>query len=274
MSEETSPESILSVPEAIPETGDIPPVDPTPETDNPPPYDWKKDIHPDVANDKLWESIPDIKTLTKMAADNARYNVGAVKIPAPDAPQDQWDAFYKKLGKPDTIDAYTVSEKGQGDETVTKLRSAAHRASLTPAQWNVMRDGYADVLEEQIAVQREEMRQAEDTLKAEWGGAYEGNVKRMQKAIRLYGGDEALQSVLKGGLGNDVYFLKMMDRFSKALRDERIIRDDTDSPNASSDNLKAELDDIAKSEAYLSPHHADHEKAMKRAKYLFEVLYN
>ena len=266
VAEENAPESILEAPETI--------SDPTPETDNPPPYDWKKDIHPDVAKEKLWDSIPDIKTLTKVAADNARYNIGAIKIPASDAPQEQWEAFYTKLGRPADTSAYTLSEEGAKDPTVSSLRDVAHRAGLTPTQWNIMREGYNGAVEEKIAAQREEHRAAEDALKAEWGGAYEINVKRIQKAVMQLGGEEALNSVVEKGLGNDVHFLKMMSRIGKALRDERIISDDVDSPDSNPEVLKSELDSLTRSEAYLSSYHKDHNAAVARAKTLFEIIYN
>ena len=266
MSEESAPESILELPEII--------IEPTVESDNPPPYDWKKDIHPDVAKDKLWESIPDLKTLTKVAADNARYNIGAIKIPATDAPKEQWDAFHAKLGWPADTSAYTLSEEGAKDPTVVGMRDVAHRARLTPTQWDVMREGYNGAVEEKALAQREEYRAAEDALKAEWGGAYDTNVKRIQKAILHLGGEEALNSVVDKGLGNDVHFLKMMSRMGKALRDERIIMDDTASSGNDPEALKSELTSLTGSEAYLSPYHKDHDQAVARAKTLFEIVYN
>ena len=266
MSEESAPESILELPEAT--------VEPTVESDNPPPYDWKKDIHPDVAKDKLWESIPDLKTLTKVAADNARYNIGAIKIPSPDAPTEQWEAFYTKLGRPADETAYTLSEEGAKDERVASLRGVAHRAGLTPTQWNIMREGYNSALEATQVETREQYRQAEESLRAEWGGAYDTNVKRIQKAILHLGGEEALNSVVDKGLGNDVHFLKMMSRMGKALRDERIIMDDTGSPGNGPEAIKSELASLTGSEAYLSPYHKDHDQAVARAKTLFEIVYN
>ena len=266
MAEETAPESILEAPET--------PSDPTPETDNPPPYDWKKDIHPDVAKEKLWESIPDIKTLTKVAADNARYNIGAIKIPAPDAPQEQWDAFYTKLGRPADTSAYTLSEEGAKDPIISGLRDVAHRAGLTSTQWNIMREGHNSAVEAKVAEQQEEYRQAVDALEARWGGAYKANVKRIEKAITQFGGQEAFESIHRKGLANDVHFLMMMDKFGKALRDERIISDDVDSPDNNPEVLKSELDSLTRSEAYLSSYHKDHNSAVARAKTLFEIIYN
>lgn len=268
MAEETPVGAVLEPTAPVPE----PPAEPTPETDHPAPYDWRNDIHPDVKNDKVWESVKDVKSLTKAYADATRYNVGAVKIPAPDAPPEAWNAFYEKLGRPADSTAYTLSEEAQANPIMTGMREVAHQAGLTPSQWEKLRDGYNSGIEAQNAAHQERHRAAVADLKAAWGGAYEQNVSRIERTIKQLGGDEALASVVDRGLGNDVPFIKMMHTVAKVLRDEKIVTGDLPgipTPEAT----KAEIEKITGSAAYLDGRHPDHESLVARVRTLYELLY-
>lgn len=264
MPDESQPTTVLEPSVTVPE--------PTAETDNPPVYDWRQDIHPDVKNDKVWESVKDVKTLTKSYSDAVKYNVGAVKIPAADASPETWNAFYEKLGRPSDSTSYVLSEAAAADPLMAGMRDVAHQAGLTPSQWDKLRDGYNQGIESKNAANVEAYRAAEADLKASWGGAYDQNVSRIQRTIKQLGGDEALTSVVDRGLGNDVPFLKMMHKAAKALQDEKIVSGDMNGA-PTTEASKAELDKLTASKEYLDGRHPEHDAAVARAKYLFEVLY-
>lgn len=261
------------MPEAAVDTQTEQPVTPDAKTDDVKPYDWKQDIHPDVKSEKVWESIPDLKTLTKAYADAAKYNVGAVKIPAPEAPAEVWSAFYEKLGRPASPEAYRLSEEAAKDSMLSGMRGVAHAAGLTPSQWQLLSEGYSRHIAEQAKAKQAEYRDADDQLKSDWGGAYPKKLGILQKAIKQIGGDEVMDAIVSSGLGNHTGFIKMMAKMSEALVDERIVSGELVG-QMSSESAKAELDTLVASKAYLNGHDAGHNAAVARAKQLFEFLYN
>lgn len=261
--------------EAAVDTSTEQPVAPDtdPKADNPAPYDWKQDIHPDVKAEKVWESIPDLKTLTKAYADAAKYNVGAVKIPAPEAPAEAWNAFYEKLGRPASPEAYRLSEEAAKDQLLSGMRNVAHSAGLTPSQWQLLSEGYSRQMAEQQKVRMAEYREADEALKADWGGAYPKKLGLLQKAIKQIGGDEVMAAIESHGLGNNVGFIKMMAKMAEALVDEKIVSGELVG-QMSNESAKAELDVLVASKAYLRGDDPGHNAAVARAKQLFELLYN
>lgn len=64
-------------------------------------------------------------------------------IPAADAPKEQWDAFYKTLGRPDAPTAYQFDGADKNDpKFVAKLQEVFHKHNLLP---NQAKGVYADV---------------------------------------------------------------------------------------------------------------------------------
>lgn len=66
-------------------------------------------------------------------------------VPAADAPKEQWDAFYKTLGRPDAADAYTLTP-GEGvnhDADFMKgIKGLFHEAGLTQKQAETIQKGF------------------------------------------------------------------------------------------------------------------------------------
>lgn len=244
-------------------------VDPTPD---PVPYDWRADIHPDVKADKVWESVPDLKTLTKAYADATKYNVGALKLPAADAPPEEWAKVYDKLGRPSSPEGYQIPEQVK-TPTIEAMRGVAHTAGVNSKQWDTIMAGLARTQQDQLQAQKEESTAATDQLKADWGGAYDRNLGLVQRVIRTYMGDDGLETVVKSGLGNNVSWLKGMATMAKALEEQGVINGDVEGVMGK-EAAKDALDTLTLSKEYMDASHPNHRQTVEKVTKLFELLYS
>lgn len=236
-------------------------------------YDWHTDIHPDVKDDEVWKSVPDVKTLTKAYADANRYNVGAIKMPGKDATPEDWSNFHKKLGRPESVEGYTLHEQFKDDPTAIAMRAVAHSAGLTPAQWEKVSEGWGRIQNEGNAASAASRDETVASLRGEWGAAYDRKIGLVQRMIRTYGGEETFGKLSTNAIGNDPGFLKLMASVAEAMAEEELISKNVDGAETIEDAQK-ELDVLTASKAYLKNNDPGHAAAVKRATQLFEMVYN
>lgn len=113
---------------------------------------------PDTYKDRPW--LKDVDSVDKLLAkaDGAMKLVGTrpAGIPAADAKPEEWEAYYKAIGRPDAPSGYQLEGADKSDPKITPLVLAAfHKAGLTPAQakevWTSVRSGAATISTEQQA---------------------------------------------------------------------------------------------------------------------------
>jgi len=253
-------------------------TDPTPTSEPtveaPEPYDWHSDIHPEVKDDPIWKSTPDIKTLTKAYADATRYNVGAVKMPGKDATPEEVSAFYAKLGRPASPEAYALSDTYKESAVLQAMRPVAHSAGLTPKQWETLQEGLSRIEGEQAKSVAASRDATIEELQGEYGAAFDNNIALAQRLIRTYGGEETWEKLSTAPIGNDPGFLRMMVQVAKAMAEEELIDSGMAEPGMNKDDLLREIDTLTSSRAYLKDSDPGHEAAVARASKLFQMAYN
>ncbi len=159
--------------------------------------------------------------------------VGAntVVIPSEDANEDQINAFYTKLGRPEDKASYKfnipegvkVSEK-----EIEAFKDDAFKAGLSPKRANqifeslVTRQSTNLSAEQTEAarVKQERLEEEKTKLLAEWGPSnYDRNMLEVEKALATFG-DEGLKSVLEeAGLKDHPKIANMLFKASRAISD-------------------------------------------------------
>jgi len=140
----------------------------------------------------------------------------ALVPPGEGAGQDEWNAFYEKLGRPEKPEGYQfkmpegVPEDMPYDaESAEKFKAWAHEAGLTPSQAQVIHDKFlADTAARMGSAQQDIMKTVEDAHRAivkEWGDpeseTYQRNVELADRAARKLGLVDALKR--RGVIGAD-----------------------------------------------------------------------
>lgn len=231
-----------------PAAGATPPPAGTPPSP-PPPTE-----HPFPADIQVSDAIKTkFKTVNALATayenlEKAFGQKAASAIPATDAPADQWDAFYTKIGRPAKPEEYEIPQ-GLGkptDPLVKDVLAAGFKSGLTKTQMNSVFSAYLRASSEVIA--QNEKQQADAALNnkmslikdPDFGKDYEGNIAHTTKFIKAQFGDELISEVGKSPALVKAFY-KMarnwsgddnvaVSRFSQSPADIDVLLKDTKSP--------------------------------------------
>ena len=122
----------------------------------------------------------------------------ALKIPGKDATPDDWAAFYKSIGAPDSADAYELPVPEGEDTGFAKTAAEWFKdAGLLPQQaqalagkWNefvaAQKQAAATAESERIKALDSRNKSEESSLKNEWGADHEANMELARRAVRQF----------------------------------------------------------------------------------------
>lgn len=156
---------------------------------------------------KGWKEKPLDEVLKSYKALESRIGQALVP-PGEGAGQDEWNAFYEKLGRPEKPEGYQFkvpesvpAEMPYDAESAEKFKAWSHKAGLTPSQAQILHDEYlADTAGRMGAMQQqmgEAIETAHRTIEKEWGEAgsemYQRNLELADRAARKLGLVDALK---------------------------------------------------------------------------------
>jgi hypothetical protein len=124
-------------------------------------------------------------------------------IPKSDASQEEWDAFYNKLGRPEDVDGYdfTIGDeftKVVGEESapffedaVEEFKKEIFKIGASADQAENLVDWYlgfvANSIEEDNKAVEENMQAMETELRREWGDSYDGMMNGIEVMLEANG---------------------------------------------------------------------------------------
>jgi hypothetical protein len=147
-----------------------------------------------------------------------------IKLPADQNDPAAMAEVYAKLGRPGKPDDYKIDvPQGQGDDFAKWARGTFHELGLTAPQaevlskkWNELQ---AQMGQAQSQSQEATFTQQRESLKREWGAAYEQNAKVVDKAAQALGIDAQTLDALKSSMGVDKAMKFLHSIGSKTLED-------------------------------------------------------
>lgn len=189
---------------------------------------------------------------------NAQKMIGADKvvIPKADAPDSDWDAFYNKMGRPESPDKYEfkLPEGVTLDENLAKgFKEVAHKTGLSPRQvQKIVEWDAAQKMEQAKAMEAEhhnQLKGALDAYKQEVGGEekFKATVDKAKVAVRTLADDGFKKFLRDSGIGSRpeaiAFFAKLAD-----MMGEDKIRDGTGVPLSNEDPaiIQSQIEDLEK----------------------------
>lgn len=192
---------------------------------------------------KQWKSADDVIRSYRELETHASK---ALKVPEANAPAEEWNAFYGKLGRPESADKYelklnteTVPEGFPYDEkSAIEFRTWAHEAGLTPAQAQTLHDKFVGYQAGSFTASREALAKAEgDThreIVMQWGDpdtdGYKQNLEYTSRAIGQLGLKDELTRL--GALSADGAVLSPKIAFALSKVGKEMYGEDTTVLNA------------------------------------------
>lgn len=169
-----------------------------------------------------------------------------VKVPGENATADDWNAFYGKLGRPETPDKYELKLNTEAvpegfpydEKSAIEFRTWAHEAGLTPAQAQTLHDKFVGVQAGGFTAARDAMAKAEgDThreIVMQWGDpdtdGYKQNLEYTSRAIGQLGLKDELTRL--GALSVDGAVLSPKIAFALSKVGKEMYGEDTTVLNA------------------------------------------
>lgn len=144
---------------------------------------------------------------------------GKVKLPAEDAPDEDWAKFYGKLGRPEKPEEYSVDVDNTNEEFMERLKSLSHGANLSKKQFEKVAKGLyeyeATLMEEVKSAQEKSQKEMLESLSKELGGEEKlketiaGAVAAVAEIEEKHGITGLKEHFDKTGLGDDPYMIKL-----------------------------------------------------------------
>ncbi len=164
-------------------------------------------LHDAVKTEKLskFEKISDLAS----AYFEAEGKLGNVLVkPGENSTDEEREAFYKALGKPDAADKYSIE-----GEDAKMFREMAYKNNLTDEQAKAFYKSLQEVGNNAIAAQKAAFaQQAKDTqaaLQKEYGKDYNTKIEMLRRGVTTYGGKNMGAKLQQAGLLGDYDVVKM-----------------------------------------------------------------
>lgn len=111
-----------------------------------------------------------------------------VVIPKDDATPEEWNAYYNKIGRPESPENYELPmPDGDSGEFASQMSKLFHDAGIPKAAAQKLAEGWNQMQAEQQSVAESQAIAQEQTLKKEWGNAFDQNIHLANNAARQFG---------------------------------------------------------------------------------------
>jgi len=247
------------------------------DEENQPEATWNSGMAEEFRNDPSLKDFTSLDGLAKSYVNQKQMLGGSIRRPGPDAPAedvakfnqnaiemgtglvampdlDNADAvrdFHKQMGLPEDASGYDRPEKWEGmsDEGYGALTKIAHEVGMSKDQFTMMTNAIAGQDNTAHDAANLSHNSAMDTLKGEWGNAYDQKRNKAANAVKQLGGSESeVAAILDGSAGAEA--LRRYDKISESFSEggslvsqEAMVTENT--PN----ELRAQMEEMQRSMA-------------------------
>lgn len=198
--------------------------------------DWRESIPEELRGDPAIKNFKDVEDLARGFLETKKL-IGQKGLSRPEdkAGEEEWDAFYKALGRPDAPEGYDLQMPA--DEKVPKgvyvsetlhtgFLSLAHQIGLMPGQAAVLQEGFMKLLgmeaENLEATENTSFETAVTALKDEWVNDFEKNRELARRAAATVFAKDGMAELVKYGFDNNPVFIKKMFELAQGMDEERL----------------------------------------------------
>lgn len=253
---------------------------------------WRDSLPDDIKSSPSISKFETIEGLAKSYT-NLEKMLGADKVVVPkDGDSEGWAKFYKAAGLPDTPDAYefkapeNIPDGMVYDADLDKsIAGVFHKAGLNRQQAAAAREGLMEIVgkgaldsieaaKQDQAARAADIQKAEQSLKQEWGAAFEQRGKIAGAAINKFLSPETIAAMDAAGLANNPAIIRDMYNLGVKIAGEKNLIGDGDMIPSTTD-LEAQIaDHTAKHNAALfDSSHPEHSQRVKEREALFAKRY-
>jgi hypothetical protein len=174
---------------------------------------------------KNFQSMEDLARSYKSAASMVGMDKNlVVKKPREGASPEDLNDYYKAIGRPDKADAYVAPQDVKVDPAaLTGLQNALHASGASQDVYSAVVKYMSKTALEESAKAKAENEQAIEqtiqTLKQEFGEAYQQKLILAKEAITQVGGDELMEALKQSGAINNPVVVKALAKWGEPFKD-------------------------------------------------------
>jgi hypothetical protein len=262
---------------------------------------WYAGLTPEGAElPAIVTEAPDFSTFVKSAVDLKAYQGDSLRIPGPEATDDDRSAFHtklaervpgvyympdasdpaqikalqRKLGAPEDGNGYTFTppEGGDLDEAMTaQYRNWANDLDMTQVQADGIYKRFNEYQLAAVGALKNGHDEKITALKAEWGVTFPDKVKKIDHLVSKYAGTEGFRAELAAG-NVPPHILKMFSQISDGLLGEgmQMVGTGGEQPTGvTPEEARARAAEVRANPAFLDDHHPQHaEMVAKHLEYM------
>ena len=260
---------------------------PTPETTvtETPAVDFQSLIPEEYREEKSLQNFNKMDDFVKSYLHSQKM-VGLDKIPVPNkhATDEDWKEVYKRLGSPETADAYKYSLPEDHSVPENDLKSFSEQAvklGLLPNQADGIMKYYNDVINngvnEQNIKSEEARKVSEQELRKEFGSTFDNKITGAKNLATATLGEEFLNTTMLADgskLGDNPQIVKAFANLSEKLSEDDIVRGDTPDYMTTNDITKQIATLQQSGSAYWDKKHPAHSVAVEEVQALIRKKNN
>lgn len=248
---------------------------------DPPAYvgpEWAKGwegVEADLLGDPSLQAIQSPASLLKSYV-HAQRNLGkkGVIIPTENAPKEEWDQFYAKVGVPLEEAKYNESlklpagdENKFGAEAATQFAKLAHELRIAPAQaakaFEFLNKQVTDGAQKQVEAYSAQVQKELDALQTEWGPeAYGVKIAKAEGFLKEHAGEDFVKYLGQSGLGKNAQLIKAFASMADKVMGEGEIPKGDPTYGLTINDLEREINNIMGDYTgpYYNSAHPDHHR--------------
>jgi len=236
----------VSTPDSGSLLGGSPSADPAPVSDTAPDAIPQTQLWHETLSDEFKNSknISKYNSLDEMLRghENLSKKIGEknLEMPGEDASTADWDKFYSKIGRPDSVDGYSeyspeMVVDGEGNEIpafefdkaqLSDVQKKLHGKGINDSQMQAIMSTYAEIStqaqNDAIDMMDHQAKQAQGELQREFGDKYEAKMRSIGAIAETLGIKDTL---IENGLGNNLQVIRMLDQLGSKIGESNITGD-------------------------------------------------
>lgn len=127
------------------------------------------------------EKFKDVESLARSYKELQKSMGSSVRVPTPEASQEERSAFFQRLGAPESVEGYEIEEGTE--EWATAAREAAHKAHLTKDQWTTLAKAQKEMIQSQGEEWEKKLTASQEESKSRYGDSYQEKVDKAKAAL-------------------------------------------------------------------------------------------
>jgi hypothetical protein len=243
---------------------------------------WKNNLSTDLKNSpflKKFDDNPDGLNKAFESHGNLEKLLGHDKVPIPKDVNDVegWNRFSKAMGIPDKAENYGLPDASLPE---SMKGMTIDKNKLTPAQakglWKVYNEINVQAYNSHMETLKKNLNETVNTLKGEWGDAYDTNVELGQTVINKFSDSQEMNDYLTSALSSDPRGVKFLAKIGEQFAENKVgefqMKRFTLAPEQAKDEIQKITRDM--NHAYNNPGATDreHQAAVDYVNSLYAVI--